>query len=281
MRLLSRCCWLRCYFLHVVTLHCIAALHPRLWCCDMRVEVVSVVLLGAHSRTSGSSSQHPRCYSQVSRLPLAAATFHPVTMQSSICPPSHSLHVEGGGMASFGVPVVDVIPSPILSFPNLSVTTAPTSTAPRSASILSSFNSNIADLSPSSLSKPLPVPIAPVVQRSMPSSLESKHEALDRWAFALADWVIPRWDHPIRDLDGWRTTSGMHGGFVRDCSLSVFVLLGASDEMPFTVYRELDNGNEETIEPAVSWMRDLRARRLLQSAVSGRPSPPVSPPPFI
>ena len=107
-----------------------------------------------------------------------------------------------------------------------------------------------------------------------------EHEEVNRWAFALADWIIPRWDQPVRQLDGWRTVSGMHGGFVRDCSLSVFVLLGAREEIPFTVYRQLDLGNEETIEPAVSWMRDIRARRLLQAALSP-PLPPISPAPVI
>ena len=111
--------------------------------------------------------------------------------------------------------------------------------------------------------------------------VETERQLLDRWALALADWAIPRWDLSIREVDGWRTVSGMHGGFVRDCSLTVFVLLGAAEEMPFSVYRELDSGNEETIEPAVSWLRDLRARRLLQSALSLVPAQPLAPPPSV
>ena len=127
------------------------------------------------------------------------------------------------------------------------------------------------------MSAPL-APAAPLLSLAPRARAEAEPQVLDRWAFALADWVIPRWDHPIRELDGWRTVSGMHGGFVRDCSLSVFVLLGATEEMPFTVYRELDMGNEETIEPAVSWMRDLRARRLLQLVIS-QPLAPIPPAP--
>ena len=104
-----------------------------------------------------------------------------------------------------------------------------------------------------SMSKDLHIPAIPVVQptllsqRPQPCRVETEHQILDRWASALADWVIPRWDHSIRELDGWRTVSGMHGGFVRDCSLSVFVLLGAAEEMPFTVYRAFDTRRQSNL----------------------------------
>jgi len=187
-------------------------------------------------------------------------------------------------MASFGVPVVDVIPSPTYAASHLAAATG----VPQSDSILHTLSDQHPQTASTSKRQPTPAittpaPSAPFAawQQSSSPHLESEHAVLDRWAFALANWVIPRWDHPIRELDGWRTVSGMRGGFVRDCSLSVFVLLGATEEMPFTVYRELDLGNEETIEPAVSWMRDLRARRLLQSALSPPPPQPISPAPVI
>ena len=85
----------------------------------------------------------------------------------------------------------------------------------------------------------------------------------DRWAGDMATWMLANWDKRFRDLPGWTAECGMgqNGWVVHELPLTAFTILGAQQEMPFEVYAALDAGNETTIQPLLSWMGDIKARR--------------------
>ena len=100
--------------------------------------------------------------------------------------------------------------------------------------------------------------------------MSSNNTDRDVWATRVLNWAAPRWNVRVRDLDGW-SPACVHGGDgqqVHQMPLSAYVIFGAEEEMPFSVYAALFNGSTATAQLTVSWCTDISTHRALRQGAS-------------
>lgn len=96
-------------------------------------------------------------------------------------------------------------------------------------------------------------------------------QELDRWATEYAEWVSTRWQSKVCDLPEWRAEVGLWAfDNVYEDSLGVFVAMGATTDMPFSIYQTLV-ATEKHGEDGRSYGHLIYRRRILQGRV---PAPP-------
>lgn len=104
---------------------------------------------------------------------------------------------------------------------------------------------------------------------------ETETEKLDRWALEYANWYSQYSHLKPRELPNWRAVGPLWQNDVTICDhgLGAFVIWGAKEDMPFSVYVKLDkstNDEGEIRDVSKSYVCDIRCRRWARGEVEYR-----------
>ena len=98
-------------------------------------------------------------------------------------------------------------------------------------------------------------------------SAPSSEEKLDRWALDYADWFARNRRMKMRDLPGFRGRL-YRSADVKDAALDAFVLLGATSDMPYSVFERLSSGDAPLeCDPVQHYVGLIALRRVMQGVV--------------
>lgn len=117
------------------------------------------------------------------------------------------------------------------------------------------------------------VPQDVLLQHIIPLLAETRtpQQEVDRWATEYAEWISTRWQSKVCDLPEHKAEMGLWTcDHVYEDALGVFVVMGATTDMPFSIYHTLV-ATEMHGEDGRSYAHLIYRRRILQGRV---PPPP-------